>query len=309
MEKHIISNYHFNRITQIQLIKKDKVHVYRLMNDNEVYYFRVYDKDKSHEKLLKEVQVLEYLSSKLHHVERVIRAKNGENILRLEDDKLAVLYKEVKGQVDLEPSDEKLISLVSDLKKIHHDLLEIEHIKYDFFNIDQGLKAFINDKLDLSEDALILYNKILDFYKENQIRYKLLFNIGICHGDLHLENVLFDNEKAGLIDFDYVCKTYQVYDLATLIWTIMPRNNNQPVTSIRDKCRLMIDQYLGVKDKDYPEKSNLIYGMILVRHIWRQWIRVDYKEFQSDHEMNQMFIYQAGVMKKWIDDFEIQLES
>lgn len=41
---------------------------------------------------------------------------------------------------------------------------------------------------------------------------------GICHGDLHIGNVLQTQNQLALIDFDFLCRSHRVYDIATFLW-------------------------------------------------------------------------------------------
>ena len=47
------------------------------------------------------------------------------------------------------------------------------------------------------------------------------FNFGLCHGDLHVHNVMLqpDGELA-LYDFDWSCYSWRAYDLATVWWAL-----------------------------------------------------------------------------------------
>jgi Ser/Thr protein kinase RdoA (MazF antagonist) len=43
---------------------------------------------------------------------------------------------------------------------------------------------------------------------------------GPCHGDLHFENVIFNEQGAALLDFDSSGFGWRLYDLATFLWSI-----------------------------------------------------------------------------------------
>jgi Ser/Thr protein kinase RdoA (MazF antagonist) len=46
---------------------------------------------------------------------------------------------------------------------------------------------------------------------------------GLIHADAHLDNVLFDDGRAGLIDFDDCGFGYRIYDLAVALWEFRHR--------------------------------------------------------------------------------------
>ena len=43
---------------------------------------------------------------------------------------------------------------------------------------------------------------------------------GLCHGDIHGMNVLFDGEVATLLDFDRLSYGWRAYDLAVFVWWV-----------------------------------------------------------------------------------------
>lgn len=108
------------------------------------------------------------------------------------------------------------LHLLADTLAPSPDLLihDVEFLLLEPYNVIRNCKATNEEQIESLE--VIVSN--LRQRVSNLDKTAPLF--GICHGDVHGMNVLFDEEQVTLLDFDWLSYSWRAWDLAVFVWWI-----------------------------------------------------------------------------------------
>ena len=120
-------------------------------------------------------------------------------------------------------------------------------------------------------------------------------NYGLCHGDLHVGNVMLQpNGELAIFDFDWCGHSWRGYELATIRWSL-PRNNTSEAP-----WRAFLRGYAAERKLSRQEQKLLPWFVVLRhfeflnfqlsmrKHIGTAWLNDNY----YDHQIN--------FFKQWI---------
>ena len=132
----------------------------------------------------------------------------------------ATIVDRVPGSVCSNPSTDKCHQIGAELARFHLSGLSFKSRKSNSRDLDWWLSMATQLRFVLDESDLDLIHNVIEEYQA--------FNLaelpqGALHGDLFHDNALFDGDcLGGIVDFDYACHDYFVYDLAITIndWCI-----------------------------------------------------------------------------------------
>jgi homoserine kinase type II len=95
--------------------------------------------------------------------------------------------------------------------------------------------------------------------------------IGLVHGDLFYDNILFDGEKLkGILDFESVCRVHKIFDLGMTTVGICTEDTEVKV----EKVRALVKGYQEVRLLENREKDSLqmfIECAAILTSTWRFW--------------------------------------
>ncbi len=118
--------------------------------------------------------------------------------------------------------------------------------------------------------------------------------VGLVHGDLFYDNILFEDEKfKAILDFDSVCRIYKVFDLGMAAVGICTEDTEV----ILDKVRALVKGYQEVRLFEDGEKDSLqmfIECAAILTSTWRFW---KYKMDESDIEKPRQHIQMVNIAK------------
>jgi Ser/Thr protein kinase RdoA (MazF antagonist) len=318
ISEYIVSNYNIVDLLDIELLADEGNSVFRISNEQQQYIFRLYAIEKSIEVIKSEIELLSFLSDRGLNVESPIRNSNGiyNSIIILNNSvRNCAMYKELNGIIyDEILTHEQAIQFGLFIGKLHNTL--------DLYTGQNSFKKFGYEEivwmpLQTIQPYIQHNNELMEFYKTiiTECESKLrkcdgLLSWGICHGDLHAGNVVFNEfSEPGIFDFDLSCNGWRLYDLATVIWSILPREDySQNTLKIVDIC---IKSFVKGYSNNRPlarEEHELLFIFVLLRHIWRQAVRIAF-ENAVEWTSEQHFIVQMNRMKKWIEIYEINIGS
>ncbi len=187
--------------------------VYRVSDCRREYILKIYPVSKMSDKKLEFIdrQLLNF-----YGVSYIVRNKSGKlkiSIRYPEGFRNAVLFYYFEG-IDDENNSSDFRALGKEVARLHsigNKNIKIETIPY-----------------------LEFENSIVDACLTNKSKYKLLdalyfikefpkdklgnLEIGLCHGDCHIENAIRTSMGVFLIDFDFMRFDYLASDLASIIW-------------------------------------------------------------------------------------------
>jgi hypothetical protein len=122
----------------------------------------------------------------------------------------------------------------------------------------------------LDYEQYVYHKKWCNMYKTINRKLKEELGIFTCHSDLHLHNILFNNNEIYLIDFEYITKDHKFKDIATLMLFI-DKNIIHEILNLNIKEKLLLDiSYIEV----------LLYYSKLIKEICKepQCFTINYNE-------------------------------
>lgn len=209
----LLENAYGIAFTEGYLLHSRENDVYKLIADTRSYILKVYPKGSMPETKLR---FIDSNVSRVYNDHYIVRTKTGrlsKSISYPEGDRSAVLYKFI------ESTDE------SD-----------KHIPFRDYGEEVARLHTVDVEISKPEDIPYakFENLIVDVTLSHQSKYKLLellsfierfpknklnnLELGLCHGDCHIDNVVKTRNGVQLIDLDFMSVNYLVTDLVSVIW-------------------------------------------------------------------------------------------
>lgn len=316
VKKYIEENYDIDHTYAIELLADYMNLVFLVKNEFQQFIFRVFPQEKDADFIKSEIQLLSFLKNNGINVESFINNSKGISFgeIRIQNSvRKCALYEALSGNI----YDEQLTDIQSEnLGEITgklHSAFDQYCGQSDFGRLDYDeliwkpwklIRPYICHRGDLYE----FYRITMESCEAKLRQSDTFLSWGICHGDLHAGNVIFDrNDDPGVFDFELCCKSWRIYDLATFVWSILPRGDYR-IESIEaiDKC---IDGFLRgyMRHRTITsEELELILEMVLLRHVWRQAERLEMDNDNSIWKSEQHFQNQMIRMKMWIQIYRMK---
>lgn len=229
IKQYIANNYNLDNIYNIyniKLLADNSNSVFLISNGFGQYIFRIYSVKKEEEVIKSEIELLSFLTYYGLNIESAISNCKGlyYDTIQLDNSiRNCAMYNTLSGITYNESLTEKKSKKLGEvIGKFHHALdLYCGQSSFRRFGYDelvwmpwQTIKPYIHH----NEELYKFYKAIIKGCENKLRNNKRFLSWGLCHGDLHGGNVIFnqDNEP-GIFDFDLCCKSWRVYDLATFI--------------------------------------------------------------------------------------------
>lgn len=319
VEKYLEDHYSIDHTYKIELLADYLNLVFMVKNEFQQFVFRIFPLEKDAEFIKSEIQLLNYLKEYGLNVESFVSNAKGQAFGEIQihnSTRKCALYRALSGHI----YDELLTNIQSEKLGVIAGKMHTAYDQYrgqsDFEKF--GFNELVGKPWKLIQPYISHNVELYEFYRdtmansENRLRQSEMFlSWGICHGDLHAGNVIFDqNDEPGIFDFELSCKSWRLYDIATFVWSILPREDYK-VESV-DKIDECIDGFLkGYKRHKAVtnEELDLILDMVLLRHIWRQAERIEMDHDNAMWKSEKHFQEQMIRMKKWIEIYGKKLSD
>ncbi len=216
----ILSNYSLGKLIDSQPFTTGTVQTnWRLQTTTGDYVFRYYEKCRSQDSVLFEVNLMRYLKKRHYPCPTPFNNKYGKPI-SLYNNKPYVIFEFIEGEhLEMPNWDQKkeLIRMVAKLHNITKNYRPSNKSQRWNYGID--LCRNLANKQAEKINTVNSQRKLKWFESELQkLNLPKSLPKGVCHCDFHFSNVLFLNGKFNaLIDFDDANYTFLIFDLVSLV--------------------------------------------------------------------------------------------
>jgi homoserine kinase type II len=172
----------------------------------------------------------------------------NRNALTTYHKKPVLVKKYITGLVETELDNGKAKQVGTALAKLNevpapdylpdkHSYMEITYPKFMEHDTDRKYKAWVGQRYR--------------YFKE---KLPSQLPVGLVHGDIFCDNILFENEKfKAILDFEDVCRIYKIYDLGMAAVGICTKGTNIDL----NKVRALVDGYQEIRTLEEVEKDSL----------------------------------------------------
>lgn len=227
----------------------------------ENYIIRICTKKENEEKFANEIEF--YQNNQNENIPKLIMSDKTKTVIPyyyeiIEKIEGKTLY-EIWYKLKEEERKEVILKLISSIRKLHN----IKVKEYDFKEyIKNKIKEYLttcNITDELFEDLL---NDCDIYFKENKF--------GLIHGDLHFDNIIYNNGKITLLDFEYTMPASIDYDFRILNrckevpwhWASAKTDMLTIENDYQNLIPTIIENYQQLKEIPYLEERLLIYDII-----------------------------------------------
>jgi Ser/Thr protein kinase RdoA (MazF antagonist) len=258
-----LSKQYGYKFDDIQLLRDWIGQVYIVNSGSRRYILKIFKKQHS-DAAKQSVSVMNYLKENDFPVPAIMKTLSGEScFLTVEDSRVAVLYEYIEGT---EPDRDQNLKVIGELLGYMQKIME--HYPGELFDKDE--KYYIERYISILSDKNY---EGTDQFHEHGIR---LWNrvkdnaSGFCHGDFHAGNMIMNNNKIILFDFDACGIAHPIYDIATLCdetdyFNLSDRNFENGIIKTKEN----VEEFLRGYNIHYNLNENEIrafYDYIALRH-------------------------------------------
>ncbi|KAA3662374.1 MAG: homoserine kinase [Chloroflexi bacterium] len=218
---------------------------------------------------------------------RIENLANGE-LLTTYQEKTVMIKPYITGQVIMDLDEEKVFQVGTALAKLHEipvpDYLPDKHMY-----VENTYPTILEQRIDQKYK-----NWIRQRYHFLQQNIPTTLPIGLVHGDIFCDNLLFENDNfKAILDFEAVSRIYKVFDLGMTAVGICTDD-----TKVRlEKVSALVAGYQDIRMLKENEKRSLQmfieYGAILTS-TWRFW---KYNIDKPDTEMANRYMQMVKIAK------------
>ena len=299
----ILRGYDLGDLVEAQPIAEGAVQTnFLLLTSKGTYVFRHYE-NRSRESVLFESDLVTYLSDQNYPCPAPIKDRFGD-IVGTFDGKPYVIFTWVEGNHVENPTDDQRRELIQMVARLHNLTRDYRSVNLEYrWNYDLRLcRQLASDRAEAigtpnAREKLAWY---LSELSQNDLPESL--PRGICHGDFHFSNVLYQGDTfKALLDFDDANYTYLTFDLAALAelfasgfrwdnWSMFRRDD--PVFDFAE-MRATVAEYVKYRPLTEAEKWHLFdaYKLgVMLDCIWyfERGAAADFYERRKVDHLNQL---------------------
>ncbi|HEU4343417.1 MAG TPA: phosphotransferase [Candidatus Binatia bacterium] len=286
---------------------------YKVTSPESTFYLRVYVHGwRTKEEVNAEVDLLKALASHGLPVSKPVRCLDGSYVQELaapEGARFAVLFTGATGIQCLHASKRQSFTYGALAAKIHNCTDRLPR-DYKRFHIDT--QHLVDEPLKNLRPFLDHRRKDFDFLQNTGEAAKVEAmklprtapEYGICHGDLHYWNVLFeDSGKLMLFDFDCFGYGWRAYDVSVFLWSQYWLETNS------NKRKRPWDAFLrGYRSERVLSQKELdavpVFGAM--RQIWLMGLHADISNGFGAGRLNDAYLDRSmKFVKDWVKEYGI----
>ena len=218
---------------------------------------------------------------------RMRKMANGEMLTNYQE-KSVLVKPYITGYVESEIDDKKAKQVGTALANLHeipapdylpdkHTYVDITYPKFMEQEIDRKYKTWVEQR----------YRYFIE-------RIPPQLPIGLVHGDIFYDNVLFEDENfKAILDFEDVSRIYKICDLGMAVVGICTEGSN----IVLKKVRALLDGYQEIRLLEEVERDSLqlsIDWAATLTSIWRFW---KYNIDMPDAEKSEKYMQMVSIAK------------
>lgn len=312
----VIHAYTLKKPVSCELFQTSLNDVYVVNDQNKTYYLRISGHNwRRTQDVKNEIHLIDYLLKQNLPVVQPVADDRGNVIQTIsapEGLRLAVLFHGAPG--------------------IPHDIREFEQCR--LFGSIVGKMHRLMDEIPITQsrnhwDIEYMIDKpvqlicsYLDHRKKDQAlfkgiqsegKYRLgklskeLPEYGLCHGDLHANNIYFTSENTPtLFDFDCAGYGWRVADVAVYVFSMLTSASFQSTTvNWMESFNHFLAGYNEENRLSDKELDNL-HLFVLIRQIWSMWLSLSYAHLKGSSFIHDgYFNANIALIKNFIKNFKI----
>ncbi|USH05711.1 phosphotransferase [Grimontia kaedaensis] len=85
----------------------------------------------------------------------------------------------------------------------------------------------------------------------------------LCHGDFHWGNAIFSSQQVTILDFDFCCRSWRIYDPVVFLWNLLFTNCGD----IKQQWSAFLSGYQSISVLS-DEELNAIPWVLVAQNIW-----------------------------------------
>lgn len=290
---------------------------YLVCSRNETTYMRIYRyRWRTRQEIKGELDLLLYLKRRGLSVSVPIKRMNGRFINHLdapEGVRYGVLFTSARGHQ--QTLDDQRSRKYGDLVAQIHDATDRTRKKFQRFSIDsehllhrpiRSLEPFLRHR---ERDLRYVQEVALDL--ESAIESRLSTSApeyGICHGDLHGENLHVDKSgQLTLFDFDCCGYGWRAYDLSVFLWSrvsFADWSRNAKANRTR-RWNAFLDGYTKIRQLK-PSELEAAMLFVPIRHIWMMGLHTNGTQAWGRDWINDRYFDRCiSFIKNWLETYKV----
>jgi Ser/Thr protein kinase RdoA (MazF antagonist) len=316
LEESILSKYSLPSPVECRLFGANCNHVYKVRCGAESVYLRITPHGwRTRPHIESEIQLLNELHSRGLSVAVPIRARDGSYFQVIdapEGERYAVLFTNAEGGIyDILNSGQNI--RCGEMTGTLHSLCD---------QLKTPLQRYHMDRQHLLDEPLSTISRFIphrkadiDYLKYLVESFKMKLKplprttpqYGICHGDLHSQNIYFDDRlNPTLFDFDCFSYSWRAYDIGAYIYYVIfsPR-----LKSNRMKSYEILNEFLTGYGKIRELSDDEVYAInffIVIQQLWSLGLSIDLARYKGFRQINDSYFdNNIDIIKQLIRDLKI----
>ena len=269
----IIKRYYFNNTVSCIFYRMGMNDIYLINNDNKKYYLRVSLANVyKYTDYKEEAFIVDSLYKNNINVAYPIECKDGNFVWTIdapEGERYAILFSEAKNKPsqDIQKGIYNLGTMIAKIHSVADDKsYVISRPSIDLIQlVDEPISLIKKHFVNRMDDFEYLKNstkKLGEFINDTLPTKKPYY--GFCHGDIHLMNVNFDDEKPTIYDFDCMGNGWRSHDIAVFLFNHSLGNENYKESS---EWKLFLNGYNSIRMLEENEVKALS-AFCALRNTW-----------------------------------------
>jgi homoserine kinase type II len=229
---------------------------YLLRSKNKKFILTIFEKRVSNKEIPFFMKLMDQLNDSKINCPKPLKNNDGSYLIKLKN-KTACIVSFLKGKDKNKLNFKNCFEVGKIIAQMHSITKNIKISRKNSMgikNLDPLLKSikFKSKKLNNLEKFLI------DNLKDIKKNWPKKLPNGIIHGDLFIDNILFQNNKlSGIIDFYFAANDYFMYELAICINALCFNKKKSKFKIDKLKIKNLINGYENIKRISLKEKKSL----------------------------------------------------